>query len=522
MKTKNLLKSLKNRLGLVTAILAMLVVSQGAMATDCYLKGNFDNWGTGKKFEGTSYPYVLHTNIGTNYTCEFKIQIGTGDDSWYGNNGTINADVSDLSFTTSGGNCKISLGSIGDVTFIVTSGPTVQVIYGSLYGDFGSGWKDYYFESDGSVSVNISFTGDKEFKVKKKEWFGINNTPTMTRSSCTDWGFYQGQGNVKVNADVTGTYTFTWDETNKKLSVTYPIPSPLHVAGNGSGKGSWCCGKNWVNNECAMTNRTKTFNDVPASDDLEFQITNGSWDWKSYTWDGDDSEMNGATASQYQSDKIKIQTTKVQNITISYNDNSTIHIKCEDNCTPPTITSHPSTVPKTYTQGDDAEPLSVTASGTSLSYQWKQSSSADGFYENVTGGTGANTATYTPSTDNIGKLYYKCYVSNSCGNVTSNASGAITVTAGSDITVTPASPKAYEVITLSTRSGGDMVWSKTVGNDNAYFVNADGTTTSGPTTAESIKFKAPAGDYTITATPAAGGDSIGRDITVGVDSDDCN
>ncbi len=220
--------------------------------------------------------------------------------------------------------------------------------------------------------------------------------------------------------------------------------------------------------------------------------------------------------------KGKLTTDLAGTYIFTHCNSQSIKVKYPASCTAPSITSHPSTEDKTYTQGDAAEALSVTADGTSLSYQWKQSASADGSYENVTGGTGANTATYTPSTDNIGTTYYKCYVSNSCGNVTSNASGAITVNAGSGIIITPASPKAYEVITLSTQSGGNMTWAKTDGSNYAYFVNADGTTTSGPTTpTNSIKFKAPAGSYTITATPAAG-ESNEITFTVGGDSDDCN
>lgn len=96
-------------------------------------------------------------------------------------------------------------------------------------------------------------------------------------------------------------------------------------------------------------------------------------------------------------------------------------------CTPPEITAQPSTESKNYTQGEAATALSVTATGTNCTYQWKQSESKDGSYINVTAGTGANTETYTPSTANIGTLYYKCEVT-ACGEtVTSDASGAITV-----------------------------------------------------------------------------------------------
>lgn len=91
-------------------------------------------------------------------------------------------------------------------------------------------------------------------------------------------------------------------------------------------------------------------------------------------------------------------------------------------CITPTITGQPSN--GSCVQGGSPSALTVTASGGTLSYQWKQCATANGTYVNVTGGSGGTTASYTPPVSSVGTMYYKCVVTNtgsSCGtNVTSN------------------------------------------------------------------------------------------------------
>ena len=85
-------------------------------------------------------------------------------------------------------------------------------------------------------------------------------------------------------------------------------------------------------------------------------------------------------------------------------------------CTAPSITQHPSN--QSVASGGTAN-FSVTASGTTpLSYQWQKNS------VNVTNGghySGCTTATLTISNaDTNDEAYYRCVVTNSCGNATSN------------------------------------------------------------------------------------------------------
>ena len=80
-----------------------------------------------------------------------------------------------------------------------------------------------------TASVSIELTaGTHEFKiVDNGAWYG--NDGTMDREYHDGWTFSvkkansdEDQVNAKIKADIAGTYTFTWDMTSKKLTVTYP------------------------------------------------------------------------------------------------------------------------------------------------------------------------------------------------------------------------------------------------------------------------------------------------------------
>lgn len=94
-------------------------------------------------------------------------------------------------------------------------------------------------------------------------------------------------------------------------------------------------------------------------------------------------------------------------------------------CSNPTITAQPSTSTQSICQNGTATALSVTASGSSLTYQW---------YKNTTnsnsGGTavsGATSISYTPSTSTTGTSYYYCIVNALGCTSTSNVSGSIVI-----------------------------------------------------------------------------------------------
>ncbi|MCD8518245.1 MAG: choice-of-anchor D domain-containing protein, partial [Flavobacterium sp.] len=114
----------------------------------------------------------------------------------------------------------------------------------------------------------------------------------------------------------------------------------------------------------------------------------------------------------------------VSNNPTVFGTNNTVDLTVQNSAV---ITAQPSTSTQTMCQGVGATALSVTATGTTLSYQWYSNTTATN-----SGGTpvGTNSASYTPSTATAGTLYYYCVVTAACGSpATSNVSGSVTVNA---------------------------------------------------------------------------------------------
>jgi hypothetical protein len=95
-------------------------------------------------------------------------------------------------------------------------------------------------------------------------------------------------------------------------------------------------------------------------------------------------------------------------------------------CTNVGISAHPQNI--SVAQGSNAT-FTVTASGTSPTYQWQESTNGGSTYANISGAT-SSSYTKTSTTTAMTGYKYRCYVSNSCpSNVTSNAA-TLTVTSG--------------------------------------------------------------------------------------------
>jgi|GEM_PF-1206061 len=89
------------------------------------------------------------------------------------------------------------------------------------------------------------------------------------------------------------------------------------------------------------------------------------------------------------------------------------------------ITIQPFTSNLSITVNQSAPALSITASGTGLSYQWYSTNLP---INNSGNPVGTNSASFTPPTNTLGTLYYYCVVSGTCGtSISSAVSGAITI-----------------------------------------------------------------------------------------------
>ncbi|MDB2364034.1 hypothetical protein N9V83_03300, partial [Flavobacteriales bacterium] len=99
-------------------------------------------------------------------------------------------------------------------------------------------------------------------------------------------------------------------------------------------------------------------------------------------------------------------------------------------------------------EGGSPTALSITASGTNITYQWYSDTDND-----ASGGTslgaGAQTNSYTPSGASAGTTYYYVVVSGDCGTATSSASGAIIVNGLPTATVSPDPAEVCEGTTLA-------------------------------------------------------------------------
>ncbi|MBS1684117.1 MAG: T9SS type A sorting domain-containing protein [Bacteroidetes bacterium] len=132
-------------------------------------------------------------------------------------------------------------------------------------------------------------------------------------------------------------------------------------------------------------------------------------------------------------------------------------------CTPPAITTQPSTATQSLCVGGSSTALTVATSAGSPTYQWYSNTTASN-----SGGTsisGATSASYSPPTTSAGTTYYYCQVTASSCTATSNVSGAVTVTALPSALATAPSPSnaATGVCYAGTGAISSLSWTAAVG-----------------------------------------------------------
>lgn len=96
-----------------------------------------------------------------------------------------------------------------------------------------------------SKTVSLDAGSYYEFKVKKTPsageavWYGNNGSILATTSPA--WDFSTSDGNCKLYTTVSGSYTFSWDTSTSKLTVTYPSGShPTKRVYMACGSTTWC------------------------------------------------------------------------------------------------------------------------------------------------------------------------------------------------------------------------------------------------------------------------------------------
>jgi hypothetical protein len=146
-----------------------------------------------------------------------------------------------------------------------------------------------------------------------------------------------------------------------------------------------------------------------------------------------------------------------------------------------TITGQ-STATQTKCIGDAFSAITVTATGTGLTYQWYRNSSAS-----TSGGTslltanGANTNSYTPQSTTAATIFYYCIITGTCGSATTTISGSFVTnplpTAPTVSTITGVNCTGPGSVLLTNLPTGNWTINQT-GTAPASYVNTTPNTTS--------------------------------------------
>ena len=145
-------------------------------------------------------------------------------------------------------------------------------------------WEGEHPLENTPVALSLA-KGIYEFNIfnyqESSEYFG--NTGTMKRTACTGWTMTDRVGNCHIEADITGEYTFTFDVSTKKLTVTYPNYEMKTIYLNTSEFTNWNSDGAWfrISYDNMTTQLTPIFGnyyacEAPIGKDIEFERVNPS------------------------------------------------------------------------------------------------------------------------------------------------------------------------------------------------------------------------------------------------------
>ena len=143
-----------------------------------------------------------------------------------------NGQTSDLTVTAGQYYDMASGNWYASLTEVPTPDPLATDVY--LVGEMNS-WNpsvnSFRKEAEGATTASVTVTLEAknyQFKIIDGDWLGNKGTMKRGGNSVHEggWTFEKLEGgnetNCKIEADIAGEYTFTWDIKNKKLTVTYP------------------------------------------------------------------------------------------------------------------------------------------------------------------------------------------------------------------------------------------------------------------------------------------------------------
>ena len=174
---------------------------------ECYIAGDMNGWALTKMDPVDATHFTLTIQWATNaheykYACgpDWKYEEVKADGSSVSNRKYNATDV------VARWNCAPGIHLVGDMNNWNTAANKFQI-------------------SGTTATVTIALeTGVYKFKVNNDgEWLGNNGTMVRGGDGMdTGWSFESDKDACQLTADIVGDYIFTWDLTNKKLTVTYP------------------------------------------------------------------------------------------------------------------------------------------------------------------------------------------------------------------------------------------------------------------------------------------------------------
>ena len=210
----------------------------------------FGNWNTERTMtkkpsaQNEKVVYYTYTADGTNIydgvsNDAFKFKIyDPKNNKWYGITGdtdqywyTRGMGQEPLDDKNTGKNIEIRADVKGDYEIKVdysdpNSSPKITVTYPQKPYYLSGTWDNWVDESpieNKPVTIRLE-KGNYSFKIFNyqtvAEYYG--NPGEMTRNQSSGWTMTNGANDCRIYADLSGNYTFTFDKSTKKLTVTYP------------------------------------------------------------------------------------------------------------------------------------------------------------------------------------------------------------------------------------------------------------------------------------------------------------
>lgn len=171
----------------------------------------------------------------------YTFKIHDNSSHWLGNNGTMERGGNAVhnggwTMSADAGDCKLKADLTGDYTFtFMPATNKVTVTYPQKSYFIAGSWDNWAGTApsfvDASTPVSIYLEADQTYSFKVADltanatWYG--NDGTMTRASSTAWTMSTNQGNCHITTDLAGIYDFTFNQSTKTLTVTYPTKVTL-------------------------------------------------------------------------------------------------------------------------------------------------------------------------------------------------------------------------------------------------------------------------------------------------------